>query len=277
MNKGLLHGTYSTMVISKPLFLDLYPGAAVAYSFRKLRRDYRGFCLQVQHDDTTVLDIPFKDDYIDLEYARSFLRNSSNGYLFKWYDQSGNNNTANITGASVNIASSIYNKGFHLLNNKVVAFIQLNSYLLFTNNISALGDWSTFVVSKRTGAGVRDQYISGSAALSPTQWNDNNVYIQRANTGTDFYRSAADSTSTYKVMNGYCINNVMSAYKNNSPYSLAAELGFSGSNTVWNTIGGYNGISNPASARFGEVILYSKDMSSSRNEMNQNIMHYYGL
>lgn len=71
--------------------LDLYSGAKVAFSLRKLRTAYTGKCLRVRRSsDNTELDIDFKSNgKLDDTALLSFV-GGGNGYVVKWYDQSGN-------------------------------------------------------------------------------------------------------------------------------------------------------------------------------------------
>lgn len=71
--------------------LDLYPGAAAAYSLRLLRSDYTGACLRVRRSsDDAEQDIGFLDNG-DLDEASllSFC-GAGDGFVTTWYDQSTN-------------------------------------------------------------------------------------------------------------------------------------------------------------------------------------------
>jgi hypothetical protein len=71
--------------------LDAYPGAAAAFSLRKLRNDYSGNCIRVQRSsDSTQQDIGFGvDGFIDESALTSFV-GSGNGIVVTWYDQGPN-------------------------------------------------------------------------------------------------------------------------------------------------------------------------------------------
>jgi hypothetical protein len=71
--------------------LDAYPGAAAAFSLRKLRNDYSGNCIRVQRSsDNTQQDIGFgADGFIDESALTSFV-GSGDGFVVTWYDQSTN-------------------------------------------------------------------------------------------------------------------------------------------------------------------------------------------
>jgi hypothetical protein len=71
--------------------VDSVPGAAGAYSLRKLSASYSGNAIRVRRSsDNTEQDIGFKSTgYLDTSALTSFV-GSGSGYITKWYDQSGN-------------------------------------------------------------------------------------------------------------------------------------------------------------------------------------------
>jgi len=73
------------------LLLDLYPNAALAYSFRKLSSSFNGSPIRVRRSsDNAEQDIPF-DGSGDLDTANLLAFVGSNdGFICDWYDQSGN-------------------------------------------------------------------------------------------------------------------------------------------------------------------------------------------
>ena len=81
---------------AQPLFLDLFPNAAAAFSYYKLRNDYTGNCIKIRRDGISPaeLDIGFVDNYIDVGAIDTFC-GSNNGFLVTDYDHSinGNNKT----------------------------------------------------------------------------------------------------------------------------------------------------------------------------------------
>jgi hypothetical protein len=73
--------------------LDLYPSAAAAYSLRKLRTAYTGSAIQVRRTNNDVADIGFTSTgALDTTALLAFTGTGAldNGFVTKWYDQSGN-------------------------------------------------------------------------------------------------------------------------------------------------------------------------------------------
>jgi hypothetical protein len=92
-----------------PLLLDLYPGAAAAYSLRKLRNDYTGAAIRVRRSsDNTEQDIAFSGDDLDTVALLNFV-GAGNGFVTTWYDQS--LNARNATQATVGQQPRIVNAG----------------------------------------------------------------------------------------------------------------------------------------------------------------------
>ena len=75
-----------------PLLLDLYPGAAAAYSLRRLRTAYEGAVVRARRSiDNTEQD--FTAPQVTNGTLTTFC-GAGNGFVRTWYDQSGNGNHA---------------------------------------------------------------------------------------------------------------------------------------------------------------------------------------
>lgn len=85
-------GRGTTTAPSTPL-LDTYTGAAAAYSMRKLRTAYAGSAVRIRESGgDTELDVGF-DSNGDFDTAAAEAHcGANNGFVTKWYDQSGNGN-----------------------------------------------------------------------------------------------------------------------------------------------------------------------------------------
>lgn len=83
---------------SRPkLLLDVYTGAAAAYSLRKLRTSYTGAAIRVRRSsDNAEIDVGFSNDVLDTTTLLAFC-GASNGFVRVWYDQSGNPNNVSQT------------------------------------------------------------------------------------------------------------------------------------------------------------------------------------
>lgn len=74
------------------LLLNEYPNAQIAFSLRKLDKDYTGNCIRIRRDSTgqAETDIGFDaSGVIDTNAIKNFIRNNS-AFVTIWYDQTGN-------------------------------------------------------------------------------------------------------------------------------------------------------------------------------------------
>lgn len=76
--------------LGSPLFLNEVPDAAAAYSLQKLNNNYTGSAIRVRRSsDNTEQDIGFTaSGALNTSALTSFV-GSNNGFITKWYDQSG--------------------------------------------------------------------------------------------------------------------------------------------------------------------------------------------
>ena len=75
--------------------LNDYPVASVAYSLRLINGDYTGSCLRVRRSsDNAEQDVGFSSGVIDTSSMETFVGSGNDGFVVKWYDQSGNSNDA---------------------------------------------------------------------------------------------------------------------------------------------------------------------------------------
>jgi hypothetical protein len=110
----------SAPVSAPGLLLDIYTGAAAAYSNRLLRTAYSGPCLRVRRDtDSSEMDIGFVAGVIDNATLGAFI-GPNQGLVVKRYDQSGNGNDLVQTNASKQISCN----HSYFINGKSVVFHQ---------------------------------------------------------------------------------------------------------------------------------------------------------
>lgn len=103
-----VRGIEPPTVSASPLLLDLYPGASVAYSLRKLRTAYTGSAIRVRRaSDNAEQNIGFVGGNLDTAALLSFC-GSGSGFVTTFYDQSGNgkNNVQSSAGSQPRIVLS---------------------------------------------------------------------------------------------------------------------------------------------------------------------------
>lgn len=258
--------------------LDQYSGAAAAYSLRLLDCQYAGSAIRVRRSsDNTESDIGFVNGNLDTATLKTFVGTggTDDGFVVTVYDQSGNTNDA--TQSTSGSQPKIMDNGVVLREGSMptMTFDGTDDYFSMPD-VSSSGDWSVFIINKRSAAGVIGAMVA-TTGIGPNiaQWSDNNFYIQRTTATTDYYAYQADATAVFSLINGYNISNVMSAYKNGAAYTLSGETGFAGTSNNFNTIGRYSTFY--SNANISEVLIWTSDQSANRTGIQTNVNTYYAI
>lgn len=136
-----------TRLIPGVLLLDFYNDAEVAYSLKKINSLYNGSAINVRRSsDNSQQDIGFSNNSLDTSALTSFV-GSGNGFVTKWYDQSGNQKDIIQTNA-VNQPRIVNAGSIEILNsNPTINFINSTWLQTPTTNVSAK---SIFAVNQVT-------------------------------------------------------------------------------------------------------------------------------
>jgi len=255
--------------------LTLYPGATAGYSVRKLSSTYSGSALRVRRSsDNSEQDIGFDGLDLDIAALASFV-GVSNGFVTKWYDQSGNNNDGLQTIA--NDQPRIVNLGsIDLVNSKpAVNFISSDLFTL-TPSISGNTDYSCFTVGRRPNSGNRLVYFGTSDVSSAPyvlmHFNDGKHYISNRTK----YGNYAETSTNQLLLSSFNISTNLSAYQNGVLKTLTITAYASAGN--FNQIGRSGIVSGFNSTGYiQEVIFYANDQSSNRVGIETNITTYYSI
>ena len=265
----------STSIVGQPsggsLLLDLYGGnIEAAYSVRKLSSSYAGSAIRVRRDtDNAEQDIGF-DSNGDLDTSALTAFVPDNGFVVKWYDQSGNSNDAVQTNS--NLQGHIVAGGTirtHAGKPAVVQDATLgnpSNQFLDTPTISAVHN---FIVFYQPAAGGGRAYYAESASRAlkhdgfRIDYEDGvNPRIDGvANIRTDYVLSEVKSLSGTVTS---IINGSTDASGTANTLSVEALMGLP-------TSGG--GII----ALMQEMIFFSADKSSDATDISTDINTYYSI
>lgn len=249
-----------------PLLLDAYPGAAAAYSFRKLRTAYTGNCIQVRRViDNAILDIGFLNNVLDITTLQTFI-GSGTGSLNIWYDQSGNGN--NAIRNSVNNAPIIIQSGVLITDGGKVSSI-IGADQMNITNITQSTNYAGFSVMSRQNS--TDQMMSfGSSSTPFISLAYFNGFLYNNNGAEDIgYAFNSISRFLFTTLN---ISNSQNAFLN-SVLKIVTRITYSGSN-VFSMINS-RGAVGVSTTKAQEHILYNTDQSSNRTGIETNINSYY--
>jgi hypothetical protein len=277
-DKFNIHETYRKMNITNPYrfgaappqssyLLDDYTGAYSAYSFRKLSSTYTGACIRLRRGgDFAEQDIGFSGDYIDTAAITSFI-GSNDGFIAKFYDQSGNFNDW-VAMLSGNQAPYVALGGaINYYDGKVImkASVSTNKLTLYPFNVT---DMTDFQVIEDSGTG-----------LSSIGNGDSNsrYYGVLHNDST----SQALSSSVGNAV--FYVNNSLFTGTTRGEYTAAIRVGspviattFGGLDTWLENRSAYNSGSLRPVDSFFEKIIYPSDRAD-RADINTAINSYYQL
>ncbi len=263
-----------------PKLLDIYTGASLAYSVRKLRTAYTGSAIRVRRSsDNTELDIGFDSNGNLNTTALLTFVGSGDGFISKWYDQSGNSNNGlqTLFGAQPKIVIS----GVLQTQNSLPTLFYDNYSVEFTNLITSSGNTSAYIVGKgltdgRGGTIIGHSNPGGSGMFLGTYTN-RQYLIQSLLNGIVTYSLSNTNQNdfNFNISNIY-VTTSFNVYKNNTLIALTSSGTFgTTSNDFWN-VGRY-GNSFSTFGYISEVILYKTNQLSNRTGINGNINTYYTI
>jgi len=267
--------------------LDDYPGAAAAYSLRKLRMAYTGAAIRVFRTlDNTQADIGFlSNGQLDTTALLAFV-SGTNGYIVTWYDQSGNG--YNATNTPPNCPFIVLNGTLFTLNGKAtLQYDKVGDKNLKTISFSSISQpISTYSVSQ----------LSSSSGISATVLYDSNNGLSTngfvlLNNGTteipnSFFALSAGTSQTIEASNTNtkltsCYYNTTNSYVyvNNVIKLNSVNLGTNPLSGI--TIGN---VRNPLfynvyqwSGFISEIIFYPTNQLTNNIGINTNINTFYTI
>jgi hypothetical protein len=281
--------------LSQPLLLDVYTGAAAAYSLRKLRTAYTGAAIRVRRSsDNTEQDIGFVGVDLDTVSLKNFV-GANSGFVTTWYDQSTNARNATQTtaanqprvvnagaieriagkpslffdGSNDNLRADNVSDDFTGEDKPVTAFVIVNK-----TNTNTIGIISGFGRSTNTNPILGVHRMNASPSFE---------FQIRDNSGTLILRPASNISYAANTNYLFTINSTGTAVNiyinsiNRTPVinsvnvtSLTLDRYTIGAITLPTTstyFGGY----------ISENILYASDNSSNRTGIETNINSFYAI
>ena len=167
--------------------LDSYPGAAAAYSLRRLSSTYTGAAIEVTSNGSTQ-DIGFDiEGNLDTSALINFC-GANDGRVSKWYDQSGNGN--DLVQATANDQPKIYDGTDGLVkisDEPAIEFYESNAKFLESSSNITVDDFFVLNVIKKAGhAGGDTLWAFGTSGDTEFQQlanlnNNEDYYIRRDN------------------------------------------------------------------------------------------------
>lgn len=127
----------------------------VAYSLRKLRAEYEGSAIRVRRSqDDAEIDVGFDSSGLLDTAAIATHCADKNGFVSKWYDQSGN--SRDVAQATSTKQPAIYEEGVHVKDSESRSFVKFDDtddVLALTDEIATTEAFKQFMVVDPTSAG----------------------------------------------------------------------------------------------------------------------------
>ena len=256
---------FSLSVTAASLLLDTYSGADVAFSLRKLSSTYSGSVIRVRRsNDNSEQDIGFTNNLLDTASLTSFV-GSNDGFVTKWYDQSGNaNDSAQVTATR---QPQIVTGGVLQTNNTKPSMSVTGSDSLIFSTITPVTTFSVAKIDNLTTVnyiffGSTQGYFYGGTfsgidgigifdgAIKSLTGEDTNTHLGYFNYNGTNFQIAKDGNSITDFSNG----------SNFSIFSLGRRI-----NNL--TLGG----------QLQEVVIYPNTQSSNKSNIETNINNFYTI
>ena len=284
------------------LLLDSFPGAGVAFSFRKLDKDYAGNAIKVvRASDKDSVNVGFVGGYLDTISMKSFCGTGATDSCFvsTWYDQSGNARDAvNYTYATmpkIMINGAVLYKGTNVVMQRDSDFVAMPANLQLTDqsifsamalNIAVDAATSSFRFFQSDSTVSTN--IFGFGSITGTLSNERHCWITLG-TGAFVYGSGQTTTnlSAGRYLWTHLFNQASptaEVYKNAVLESMTITSGGGGA-------GAFSATNYPRSFNLGrptenanlrnsstmEVIVYPSYQSSNRAAIETNINNFYSI
>jgi hypothetical protein len=264
--------------------LDLFPGAAAAYSLRKLRAAYSGSAVRVRKEVSAVsseTDIGFlSDGSLDTATLLTFASDADGGDVFvvTWYDQSLSNDATQSTGANqpkIVSSGAVITEGTSV--KPAVDFDGVDDFLYGIFSLDVTLGYTNFYVCNVTNDDRK--YILASVK------NSSNRYAIGVNSLGD-YQSTKRSGSIVADAATYSSGQVLLSDNSTPEIYLDGSLGVASSATLNNalvseilTVGKDSSLSGSGQilGNMQEIILYNTDQSSNRTAIETNINTFYSI
>lgn len=274
--------------VSAPSFtglLDTYTGAAVAYSAaRRLSTAYTGALIRVRRSsDNTEQDIGYNGSNVLDETALTTFVGAGNGFVTKWYDQSGN--AKNLENSTALNQPRIVTSGTVLKDNSkpALSFNGTSQYLAVTDNtiLHASSLTSCFytaqIISGNSNSPLASKSYNGDGGYFFGQLGTDNKIQLYIDQGLNIVGTAAilNSQKLFTNFNQTGTNNIK-YYINGSLDAQDTKASLSGTNSTYFALG-FDPGGFYLKGNFQEAIIYSTDKTSDKTGIESNINTFYTI
>jgi hypothetical protein len=261
-------GDYFTQ--NTPL-LDTYSGAAAAYSLRLLDSTYTGALVEV-YNGSSYADI-YSNVFGELDtVALAAHCGSNDGFVSRWYDQSGNANHATQT-TTANMPK-IYDGTTGVITESGKPSMDMSTGLcqLYYNSVLLSQPLSFFMAGNNGTQNYAAWFDSYNDTTNRVLFFDGSLPIR--------YLQAPTQLSYTSTNNLYALRSVFVNSTNSSIYFNGSQkaTGDAGTNSMtFGRIGNFNASNGTQLKNLQEFIVYDSDQSSNRTNIEDNINTFYSI
>ena len=258
--------------------LDDYPSAAAAYSLRALNSAYTGPLVRVRRSNNNEKDIFARHDgSLDTTDLLDWVNdgfNTGDGFVAKWYDQSGQGNDA--VQASASSQPQIVSSGSVVLENgKDAIEFDGNSHFFDATSVTTGNPKSIFISSKFASVSASEKVIFDSTTTNQSilyKGTNNNIALGFGTFTFTSYTATTDYVLYSILHNGLNSN----AFINSGQILTNTNLGTNAFNGL--RIGAVRGTANLFyNGIISEFIVYGSDQSANRVAIETNINNHYTI
>lgn len=260
-------------------FIALYPylidavssSSESAYSLRQLSGSVTN-CIRVRRSsDNTEQDIGFSSNVLDTSSLTSFV-GANDGFITKWYDQSGNSvDAAQTTAANqpkIVSSGSVITEG----GKPAISFDGSDDYLALSSTLSLSTLHSIFAVAQTNDTTA---VLIGSTSPN-SNFNTNNSTTYTYNAGA-FTTLGSSSSLGYQAVSIIRNAGTVTIYKNGSSYATNSAFSTTAAFTVKEIGRRANIPSIPWDGTIQELIFYTSDETSILTDIDTDINNFYSI
>jgi hypothetical protein len=270
-----LGGRITSTVSPSALLLDIYPGAAAAYSLRKLRTAYNGSAIRVRRsNDNAETDIGFVNNELDTVSLNTFV-GANSGFITTWYDQSGN---------GINATQSTSANQPRIVLSGVIETQLLKPAIKFTNS-NGNGFTTTLSLNNPFSMiSVLSQDITATLAstrIIQSSTNNSLISLKRPDNLSIYTNATVISNFTSQISNQSYLISFLRQTTTSYVYQNGASISNSSTSSEnWGTvtIGGVGLFSGePFLGKISELVIYGSNKNSDIPGIHGNINSFYTI
>lgn len=271
VSDGTNYLAYNYDSISSAYLIDGITTSNCAYSLRQLSSSASN-CIRVRRSsDNTEQDIGFSSNALDTSSLTSFV-GSNDGFITKWYDQSGNSvDAAQTTAANqpqIVSSGSVLTEG----GKPAISFDGSNDYLALSSTLSLSTEHSIFAVAQTNDTTA--VLIGSTSPISNFNTNSSTNYVYNAS-GT-FKTLGSSSPLGHQAVSVIRNAGTVTIYKNGSSFGSNTTLG-TAAFTVKEVGRRADLTSLLWDGTMQELVFYPTDKTSDLSTVDSNINNFYSI